>query len=223
MEKRNGDNNKRNRGDEEGDERRKGKDEGRNGKRDGSTESSINRRKKSKRRRKKNREREEWMQEKGILEKRIEDLEWINEKKERKDRKNNIILKGMNWKAESLEQEVEEYIRDNIKIIIEVKKANKITMGVGRSMVIAELVSWEQKRSIMSRKKDLKKGNIIEDDLTRKERGIQMKLREMARKEREKRDDKVRVGYKKINKGGNWYRWNEKEERLVEERGSRRE
>jgi len=53
--------------------------------------------------------------------------------------------------------------------------------------VVAELDNWEQKRNVISNKKKLKKGIIIEDDLTKKERGIQQKLRETARKEREKK------------------------------------
>jgi len=92
----------------------------------------------------------------------------------------------MNWKAERLEQEVEGFIRDSLKIEIGVKKASKITLREGKNIVIAELDNWEQKRNVMSNKKELKKDIIMEDDLTKKERGIQQKLREMARKEREK-------------------------------------
>lgn len=75
----------------------------------------------------------------------------------------------------------------------------------------------------MSKKKELRRGIIIEDDLTRKEREIQQKLREMAREGKEKGDNNIKVGYKKIYLKDKWYRWNEKEEKLEEERRGRRE
>lgn len=43
----------------------------------------------------------------------------------------------------------------------------------------------------------------------------------MAREKKEKGDNKVKVGYKKINLKDRWYRWNEKEEKLEEERRGR--
>lgn len=39
----------------------------------------------------------------------------------------------------------------------------------------------------------------------------------MAREEREKGDDKVKVGYIKIKLNEKWYKWNEKEDKLEEE------
>lgn len=64
-------------------------------------------------------------------------------------------------------------------------------------MVIAEVDSWEQKRNIMSRKKDLVRGIIIKDDLTQKEKEIQQQLREIASREWEKGAKNLRIGYKK--------------------------
>lgn len=40
-------------------------------------------------------------------------MEWINEKKERKERRNNIIIKGVKWGKKRLEQKVEEFIKDS--------------------------------------------------------------------------------------------------------------
>lgn len=163
-------------------------------------------------------EREEWLQEKRALEERIRNLEWINEKKERKNRKNKIVIKGVKWRKEISEREVEKCIEDKLKLKVEIKETNRILTREDRSIVIAEINNWEQKKSIISKKKELEKGIIIEDDLTKKERKIQQKLREMARGEREKGTSNVKVGYKKIRMEEKWYRWNEKEERLLEER-----
>lgn len=75
----------------------------------------------------------------------------------------------------------------------------------------------------MRRKKDLRKDIFVEDDLTRKEREIQRELRRRARAEREKGERNVKVGYKKIYMKDRWYRWNEMEEMLEEERRGARE
>lgn len=164
------------------------------------------------------REREEWLEEKRRLVERIETLEWINEKKKREKRRNKIMVKGIKCKKERLEQEVTKFIEDNIRVKVEIKKASIITTRENKEMVIAEVDSWEQKRNIMSRKKNLERGIIIEDDLTQKEREIQQQLREIASRERKKGAKNVRIGYKKIKMEEKWMRWNEKEGRLEEER-----
>jgi len=145
-------------------------------------------------------EREEWKQDRETLEKRIAELEEMNERRERRERKNNIVIKGVKWREmERLEQEVKEFIRESLKVDVEVKKVRKIRINDNKNIMVAEIDSWEQKREIMSKKKELEKGIIIKDDLTRKEREIQQKLRRIAKEEREKGDDKIRVGYMKIS------------------------
>lgn len=108
------------------------------------------------------------------------------------------MVKGIKWRKERLEQEVTKFIEEKIKVKVDVKKANIITTGGNKDMVIAEVDNWEQKKNIMSKKKNLERGIIIEDDLTKKEREIQQKLREIVRREREKGAKEVRIGYKKI-------------------------
>lgn len=133
------------------------------------------------------------------MEKRITELKWINERQERKNRKNNIVIKGADLKLEKLKQEVEEYIKECLKVEVMVKKASKIRVGKRKNVVIAEIEEWEQKRQIMTKNKEPDRSIIIENDLTRKEREIQQELRRMTREEREKgRDRSVRIGYKKI-------------------------
>lgn len=61
------------------------------------------------------------------------------------------------------------------------------------------------KREVMEKKRNLEKSVIIEDDLTRKEREIQEKLRKIAKEEKEKGDDKIKVRYKKIYLKERWY------------------
>jgi len=169
-------------------------------------------------------EREEWKQDRETLEKRIAEVEEMYERRERRERKNNIVIKGVKWReTERLEQEVKEFIRESLKTDIEVKKVRKIRITDKKYVMVAEIDSWEQKKEIMSKKKGLEKGIIIEDDLTRKEREIQQKLRKMAKEERERGDDKVKVGYMKINLKEKWLWWNERTGKLEEERRGRRD
>jgi hypothetical protein len=54
----------------------------------------------------------------------------------------------------------------------------------------------------------------IDDDLTKEERETQKKLRELAREERD-RGKRVKIGYRKIQINGEWFRRDEREEKLT--------
>lgn len=105
----------------------------------------------------------------------------MNEKREREERKNNIMIKGVGWENRMTAQEVCGYIKENLKIEVGVKRAYKVKTEENKSIVCASLDSWEQKKEIIKKKKELKQGIWIEDDLTKKERKIQKKLKEMTR------------------------------------------
>lgn len=92
-----------------------------------------------------------------------------------------------------------------MKIEVRIKKVSEIKTKGKNKWMIAELDNWEQKREVMEKNRNLEKGVRTEDDLTKKEREIQDKLWDMAREEREKGDDGVRVDYKKIFLKQKWY------------------
>jgi len=73
---------------------------------------------------------------------------------------------------------------------------------------VAELKSWEQKKEIMIKKKNLIKGIYIDNNLMRTERETQEKLKEKAKEEKEK-GNKVRISYGKMINNV-WLRWNER-------------
>lgn len=162
------------------------------------------------------REKEEWKKEKENIERRLEELERITERKEREDRKKNIVIKGVSWKRDRVEEEVSKVIKENLNVEVEVRKAYRIRIKE-KDIVIASLDSWVQKREIMSKKRDLKQGIWIEDDLTKEEREVQRRLRERAREEREK-GKKVKVGYMKLYIEDRIFRWNEKRRELEDRR-----
>ena len=49
---------------------------------------------------------------------------------------------------------------------------------------MAKLTDWKEKKGIMTKKRGLKAGVCIEEDLTKNEREIQSRLRQTERKEK---------------------------------------
>jgi hypothetical protein len=161
-------------------------------------------------------ESERWRGEKEELEKRIKGLEEERDRAERERRKRNVVIRGTDWGEEGNEGEVEEFLKEKLKIEVKVEKAKKIKVGEKDKIMIATLKTWEEKWKVMREKSKLEKGVYIDDDLTRREREVQQRLRVIARARREK-GEQVKIGYKKLKIGYRWYRWNEREEKLEEE------
>ena len=77
-----------------------------------------------------------------------------------------------------------QFISKNITTEVEIRKARKIKGSGGKEIVIAKLENWN-KREEMRRKKKLKTGVYIENDLTWREREMQRKLKEIAKQKKE--------------------------------------
>lgn len=103
------------------------------------------------------------------LEKRVENLEWEKERRDREMRRNNRVIKGMDKRGDNrIDQEVKKFIKVNLKMEIEVRRVFKIQTGRNKSIVVAELKNWEQKKELMIRKRELKVGIFIGFDKDRK-------------------------------------------------------
>jgi uncharacterized protein YlxW (UPF0749 family) len=93
---------------------------------------------------------------------------------------------------------------------VNVKEAFQINKD---KRMLAKIESCEQEKNIMLNKTKLKEKKdermYIDDDLTKEERETQKKLRELAREKRG-RGKRVKIGYRKIQINGEWFRWNEK-------------
>lgn len=182
----------------------------------------------------------EWKEEKEEMKRKLEDLEgvieakdktinWLvhkEEMRERRERKNNIVIKG--WKAlenENLEAEVTDFLKDQLKVETKIKEARWIKRGrQDKRAVIAELFSWEAKKEVMKKKSILKRTGTpnfqeviyINNDMTFSEREAQRAIR--GRVEEEKKQGKtVKVGFKKLIVDGKIWKWNEGRS-VVEER-----
>lgn len=145
----------------------------------------------------------------------VKKLKGIIEGKEKKERKNNIVIRGLRKDRKDIIElgtdflEKEFGARERIKHI-------KTEGKEGREVVIVEMEDWQAKEKIMKEKNKLRGRNIfIDHDMTKEEREVQRKLREMARGEKGK-GKRVKIGYRKIIIEGKVFVWNEKEEELRE-------
>lgn len=157
------------------------------------------------------------------LRKEVAELRWREEARERREKKQNIVIwgaQGQGGNAKQIAMGVFKQINEEIQIE-EVKKASFIGRNENKGIVV-ELEHFEEKKKLMRGKTKLKGGNIyLDDDLTRNEREMQRKIREWAKR--------MRVGGKRVNVGygrgfvdEKEYVWNE-ETGSMEERTFRRE
>lgn len=165
-------------------------------------------------------ERRRWKEEKKEMMERIKRLEMDQERREREKRKRNLVIKGANIGKVNIEEGIEEFAREKLGVEIRVEKAYEIMKGGNKEGIVVTVKEWEMKRNILIKKKNLERGIYIDDDLTWREREIQGRLRKMAREEKE-RGRQVKVGYMKICIEGKWFKWNEREDCLNEEKEKR--
>lgn len=96
-------------------------------------------------------------------------MEWKLEKKDREERKKNILIKGLEEKERRRREMAEEVIK-KMGIEVDIKEIKRIEgdrekNGVGKEMVLKKLEKKEQKRRIVECKKKLRerKEIILED------------------------------------------------------------
>ncbi|XP_066596584.1 cilia- and flagella-associated protein 251-like [Prorops nasuta] len=156
---------------------------------------------------------EERKEEGKELEERIKRLEWEKEKKDRENRKNNIVIWGMEkveGSASEMRKEVEGImgvigIREGVKGI---KRVGGIGKG-GRKGVIVEMKDWEVKKEVMKGKGRLRgRKERIEEDMTWEERRVMERIRRIAEGERRK-GRRAYMGYMKVWIEGEEWGWRE--------------
>lgn len=145
----------------------------------------------------------------------VKKLKRIIEDKERKDRKNNIVIRGLRNEKEEAKKVGKEFLEKEFGAGGKIKYI-KTEGKEKREVIIVEMENWQTKEKIMKEKSKLRGRNIfIDHDKTKEEREVQRKLRERAGREREE-GRKVKVGYRKIIVEGKVYIWNDEEEELRE-------
>lgn len=150
------------------------------------------------------------------LEQKVGKLEGELERRDKQERRNNIIVTERGWKGndKETEDEIEERMKKLIRSITggedKITSTRKIrTRNEGINVVEVKLSTFQEKMAIMKNKSKLRGSNtFIDSDLTQKEAEIQRKIRERVREEK-KIGNQAYVGYKKICINGVWKPWRE--------------
>ena len=146
------------------------------------------------------------------MEREITRIQEAEERRQRREKRNNIVVKSKEIDKASPPELVEK-----VKAIIQktennIEISNAIYIGknsMDMGLIRVELRCLEDKIAIMKNKNKLQGTDIyIDDDLTKQEREIQRTLRMRAREEREKGNE-ARVGYQKLMINNNWVNWKE--------------
>lgn len=163
----------------------------------------------------------QWKKEKDVMKEKIEglsskveSLEAVAEKREREERKNNLIVRGdiglqKTARYEEIKKKVEEICSKEMQIAVNVNYGRYIAIrGEKDGMWLIKMNCFEDKIQVLKNKKKLgKKALFFESDLTKVEREIQWEIRKKAESERGK-GNKVKIGYQKMQINGNsWIQW----------------
>ena len=128
---------------------------------------------------------------------------FLNEK-DKSDRRDNIVIKGLQLQGVDLKREIMNFIDSRLGIQIEIVAAWRR----GRIFIV-KLKDFDQKLLIMRNKNKLKDTTFfIENDLTWDERKKQEEMIRWAKVQREK-GRRVTIGYGRLMLDGKWYKWDE--------------
>lgn len=136
-------------------------------------------------------------------------MEWKFELKERENKKNNILIRGLDIGTYGIQiqEKVEEFLKGKLQVETEVKKVR--VMG-RRKIVQVQLKDWKDKKEIIRKKKNLGEERIfIEHDRTKRKREAQKRIVNIANKGRE-----IMIRYMKIKIDNTWHSWNEINQKL---------
>lgn len=119
--------------------------------------------------------------------KKVQDVaNWANVQ-ERNRRKDNIVIKGLQLKTQSLIPEINTFLKNTFGVVDEILAAKMISKPGSRSAIIVQLESSEAKREILQQKKEKLHSSevFIEPDRTPEDRKIFLSLRAKAKAARE--------------------------------------
>lgn len=158
---------------------------------------------------------EKWNSEKIELLARIGALETKIEKEDKRKKKNNIVIKGLQITS-NLNNGINNFLRNEFNLQTQIIEAVRLNKPAEKSIILVQLRNWEDKLTILKNKYNLKQKQIyVENDYTAEERKIQAEIRAIAREERAKGAN-VRTGYQKLNVNDKWFFWNNLNKKLEE-------
>ncbi|KAL6263061.1 hypothetical protein P5V15_005858 [Pogonomyrmex californicus] len=157
--------------------------------------------------------------EEAELEGKIRNLERWREMEERERRRRNVLVKEVEVKEGGIRKAIEK-IWERMEIEARIEDIREI--GKGRGMAIVRMKDRKGKIEVMKKKAMVRDEMVRIEDWTRKERVMQWRLEELARRER-RNNRRVWVRYGRIWMKGRWWRWDEEKEKLLDGRGQVKE
>ncbi|KAJ8687980.1 hypothetical protein QAD02_023775 [Eretmocerus hayati] len=151
-----------------------------------------------------------WEAENADLRARLEKLERNEESRGRRDKRNNIVIRGFLPSSDHHEAEISSWLESKFQRSLQVTESTLIKPQRGPEFVIAKLASFEDKRKLMQTKKTKLAGTpfSINSDLADAERAIQREIFKVADSERDL-GKQVRVVHRGIVINGLVKRWND--------------
>jgi len=158
------------------------------------------------------------------LEERMKKVERMWDRRERQERRRNVVVKGYKVDGRGVTSQIKE-IFEKIRAEVEIDEIRVVKTGREEwgGMAVVSLRSEEDKKEVMRKKKGLRGDKIwIEEDLTWKERQSRWKLKVVARTE-ERKGARVIIGNNRVLIDGEWWFWDEEKETLRDKMGKERE
>lgn len=142
------------------------------------------------------------------LEKRIENME-------RREKRNNIIITGLQMEGQSSIKEATETLFSELT---DRKMEISDAYQIGKLKTVVKMATLNDKISVMKNKGKLRikksvKPIFLDDDMTQEDRKIQYRARQFA-KENKKEGNRIKIGFQKVQINENWYTWNESNEKF---------
>ncbi|EFN88061.1 hypothetical protein EAI_15286 [Harpegnathos saltator] len=139
----------------------------------------------------------------------IRELEIRIDKKEREERRKNVLVRRVEIGVKGMEEGVKEVWR-RMELKVEMREVKRPGNGQKEEdgMVLVKLDSLKEKRKVMEAKKLRRRRERIEDDLTVEERKTKWRIEREAEAER-RRGRRVQVGYMKMWVDRKIQRWDE--------------
>lgn len=94
-------------------------------------------------------------QKKTQLVNRINNLEEKMEKTDRENRRNNIIIKGLERKEGNTTDQVQKFLKNELEVDVGVVRTHLFGANNSRKIIWAEIETWEQKLQILKNKNKL--------------------------------------------------------------------
>lgn len=145
------------------------------------------------------------------IETRLQEIAEAEEKRQKQERRNNIIIKNAETeetKSITVQEEVNK-ILETLETDVNYDDARRIGKDWrGRNMILVRITNFEDKLKVLRNKKKLEgKDCFIENDMTKEERQIQAKIRIRAKEEIAK-GNTVKIGYQKLQINEKWEYYN---------------